>query len=117
MGGGYGSYSYGAGYGYGVGYGYGSGYGSYGYGAGYGYGSGTGGGCTVNKGEYIGAGRNTPGGKALKSTGPLDCARKCFEESKCQAWTLNTKSNRCWLKTTSKGRGSTKNWVWGPSGC
>merc|ERR1712110_1292309 len=116
---GYGSYGYGAGYGsygYGVGYGsYGYGVGSYGYGAD--YGSGYGEGCTVNTGEYIRAGRNTPGGKALKSTGPLDCATKCLQDSKCQAWTLNIKSNRCWLKTTSKGRGSNKNWVWGLSGC
>merc|ERR1712032_1389509 len=67
----------------------------------------------VNSGEYIGAGNNTPGGAHLKSKGPLDCAQKCLDDSECKAWTLNVKSNRCWLKTSSSSRGSNKNWVWG----
>merc|ERR1719225_1893290 len=78
-----------------------------------GSGSGSGTACSVNKGEYIGAGNNTPGGAHLKSKGPLDCAQKCLDDSECKAWTLNVKSNRCWLKTTSSSRGSNKKWVWG----
>merc|ERR1712088_1042164 len=51
--------------------------------------------CSVNEGEYIAAGNNTPGGASLKSNGPLDCAQKCLNDSGCKAWTLNVKSNKC----------------------
>merc|ERR1712066_79859 len=77
-------------------------------------GTGSGTACSVNEGEYIAAGNNTPGGASLKSKGPLDCAQKCLNDSECKAWTLNVKSNKCWLKNTStSSRGSNKNWVWG----
>merc|ERR1712066_161608 len=77
-------------------------------------GTGSGTACSVNEGEYIAAGNNTPGGTSLKSKGPLDCAQKCLNDSECKAWTLNVKSNKCWLKNTStSSRGSNKNWVWG----
>ena len=69
-------------------------------------------GC-LTEGAYIDGGRNTPGGRALPSSGRADCARKCREDSQCQAWTMRMDNNLCWLKTTSEGTTSSEAWVWG----
>merc|ERR1712025_1141638 len=42
-----------------------------------------------------------------------NCARLCSEKPTCKAWTLNVKSNHCWLKTSNKNTGPRNNWVHG----
>jgi len=71
--------------------------------------------ASMNVGQWIGRGNNVGGGggHVLASEGPLDCARLCSEEPTCKAWTLNVKSNKCWLKTSNENTGSGRNWVRG----
>ena len=64
-------------------------------------------------GQVIHRGNNVKGGAALASEGPLDCARLCSEKPTCKAWTLNVKSNKCWLKTSNKNTGPSVGWVRG----
>merc|ERR550519_2298049 len=71
------------------------------------------GGCEITEGTYINGGRNTKGGRALRSEGRRDCARRCRDDSTCKAWTMRLENNLCWLKTTSEGTTPNKNWVWG----
>ena len=70
-------------------------------------------GCEITEGTYINGGRNTKGGRALRTEGWRDCARRCRDDSTCKAWTMRLENNLCWLKTTSEGTTPNKNWVWG----
>jgi len=72
-----------------------------------------GGGCVVTEEAYINGGRNTAGGRALRSEGRRDCARQCRDDSNCKAWTMRVDNNLCWLKTTREGTTRNQNWVWG----
>ena len=67
----------------------------------------------MTDGAYINGGRNTEGGVSRSSRGQQDCARQCFEDLTCEAWTMRKDNNLCWLKTTSEGTTPSQNWVWG----
>jgi len=69
--------------------------------------------CLTTDGAYINSRRNTAGGASLISTGRRDCARKCYEDITCEAWTMRKDNNLCWLKTTSEGTTRNQRWVWG----
>ena len=69
--------------------------------------------CPVTDGAYINQGRNTADGSSLRSRGETDCARKCYEDLTCEAWTMRKDNNLCWLKTTSEGTTPSRRWVWG----
>ena len=69
--------------------------------------------CPMTEGAYINGGRDTAGGAALSSRGSQDCARQCYEEPTCEAWTMRKDSNLCWLKTTTEGTTPSANWIWG----
>jgi len=47
------------------------------------------------------------------SAGPEDCAFKCGQVSGCNAWTLNIRSNRCWLKKTNTDKHQHRDFVRG----
>ena len=66
---------------------------------------------------YITGGYHVDGAGACRgcsTTGEADCRRKCKDHPDCAGWTLQTATNRCWLKQDGyKTDNGAVGWLWG----
>ena len=75
-------------------------------------------GCPLlHQGVGLNVGDNVAGTSSVKTSGPRDCSDRCTSNIDCVAWTLNTETNLCWLKTSSNNQFLDKEMIWALRGC
>ena len=67
--------------------------------------------------EYLCSGYNAALPSTVTDGNEEGCAKQCYATPACVAWTFDTSSGGCWLKTISDCRGAGAGWVWGTKDC